>query len=78
MQKISQLPPEGQSAMSFVIKNFHFIKKMCENTEMTDEKFKTDRQKPRKTATISCWLCLRQFRYLMKNNTNKSGLRKAF
>ena len=27
MQKISQLPPEGQSAMSFVIKNFHFIKK---------------------------------------------------
>ncbi len=23
--------------MSFVIKNFHFIKKMCENTEMTDE-----------------------------------------
>lgn len=37
MQKISQLPPEGQSAMSFVIKNFHFIKKMCENTEMTDE-----------------------------------------
>ena len=23
MQKISQLPPEGQSAISFVIKNFH-------------------------------------------------------
>ena len=32
-----KLPPEGQRAMDFMIKNFDTIKKMCENSGMTNE-----------------------------------------
>ena len=37
MKKISQLPPDRQKAVCFIIDNFDIIKKMCENSEMTDE-----------------------------------------
>lgn len=36
--EIIKLPPEGQRAMDFMIKNFDIIKKMCENSGMTNEK----------------------------------------
>lgn len=35
--EIIKLPPEGQGAMDFMIKNFDIIKKMCENSGMTNE-----------------------------------------
>ena len=30
IEKMKELPPEGQSAMLFVIENFDLIEKMCE------------------------------------------------
>lgn len=35
--EIIKLPPEEQRAMNFMIKNFDIIKKMCENSGMTNE-----------------------------------------
>ena len=35
--EIIKLPPEEQRAMDFMIKNFDIIKKMCENSGMTNE-----------------------------------------
>ena len=35
--EIIKLPPEGQRAMDFMFKNFDIIKKMCENSGMTNE-----------------------------------------
>lgn len=40
MKKISQLPPDRQKAVCFVIDNFDIIKKMCENSEMTNDEIK--------------------------------------
>lgn len=37
VEKMNELPPEGQSAMLFVIENFDLIEKMCEKSDMTDE-----------------------------------------
>ena len=37
IEKMKELPPEGQSAMLFVIENFDLIEKMCEKSDMTDE-----------------------------------------
>lgn len=37
IEKIKQLSPENQKAMIFFIKNFDLVKKMCENSEMTEE-----------------------------------------
>ena len=37
IKKISQLPAKRQKAMYFVIDNFHPLKRMCENSKMTDE-----------------------------------------
>lgn len=37
LEKIKQLSPENQKAMIFFIENSDLVKKMCENSEMTDE-----------------------------------------
>lgn len=37
MKKIKQLSPENLKAIIFLIENFDLVKKMCENSEMTDE-----------------------------------------
>ena len=37
IEKVKQLSPENQKAIIFLIKNFDIVKKMCENSEMTDE-----------------------------------------
>ena len=37
IEKMKELPPEGQSAMLFVIENFDLIKKMCEKSERTEK-----------------------------------------
>lgn len=36
-EEIEKLPPEMQRTVVFIIKNFDLIKKMCENSEMTEE-----------------------------------------
>ena len=36
IEKVKQLPPEDQTAIVFLIKNFDLVKKMCENSGMTD------------------------------------------
>ena len=38
VEKMNELPPEDQSAMLFVIENFDLLEKMCEKSDMTDEK----------------------------------------
>ncbi len=37
IEKVKQLSPEDQTAIVFLIKNFDLVKKMCENSGMTDE-----------------------------------------
>ena len=37
IEKVKQLSPEDQTATVFLIKNFDLVKKMCENSGMTDE-----------------------------------------
>lgn len=37
VEKMNELPLEGQSAMLFVIENFDLLEKMCEKSDMTDE-----------------------------------------
>lgn len=37
LEKVKQLSPENQKAIVFLIENFDLVKKMCENSGMTDE-----------------------------------------
>ena len=37
LEKVKQLSPENQKAIVFLIENFDQVKKMCENSGMTDE-----------------------------------------
>ena len=37
LEKVKQLSPENQKAIVFLIEKFDLVKKMCENSGMTDE-----------------------------------------
>lgn len=37
---IKELPEKEQNAIVWTIKNFNFVKKMCENPEMTEDEIK--------------------------------------
>ena len=40
IEKFDKLPQDRQKAVIFVIENFDLIKKMCENSEMTNDEIK--------------------------------------
>ena len=62
IEKMKELPPEGQSAMLFVIKNFDLIEKMCEKSDMTDEEIQkwTETAKAKKDHIMSALLTFAQ------------------
>ncbi len=70
IEKMKELPPEGQSAMLFVIENFDLIKKMCEKSDMTDEEIQKWTEKA-KAKDDYIMLALLTFAQVYKDKRSK-------
>ena len=49
IEKIGELPPNGQKAVVFVIENFDLIKKMCENSGLSENELDKQMKKAQET-----------------------------